>query len=365
MDLILSTFYDTGDEAASTIQGFREAIYEFQPEDVAPVNVTSEDDDVELEHAGVGTSKQYDFTVGRRGSDDSVFASMARIGVEYLSDGVVIIMAVSLFKYVVVAILHLVLYLSLPDLGYYIESIDWEMNLMAFVIAFIFNKYILGMVGTYDVHPRACHDLFDLVESAARDLSTEVRATTPEVGDVYSRAILYLWRMSREIVAVFSEMETSASRAKEERLYDHADGFFRAILDLKAMGAISGRGAHRLRKRFDAMLDPIRRSTGFSKAYVASRLLSNHFKVVLNIYLYLFVPPELYARSGALVVILFPVLMMVMNMVTVLMDVMGQPFDFDSNRHLTDYRTWEVHAARRICTAAHKTLRGVEACKQE
>ena len=365
MDVVLSRFYDTGDESTSTIRGFREAIYEFRPEDAEPIAVTSEDDDPDLERTGVGTSKQYDFSVGGRGADDSVFASVAKIGVEYLSDGVVVIMATSLFKYLVVAILHLSLYLAIPDLGYYVESIDWEMNLMAFVIAFIFNKYILGRVGAYDVHPRACHDLFDLLESAARDLSTEVRTTTPEVGDMYSRAILYLWRMSRETVAVFNEMETSGSRSKEERLYDHADGFFRALLDLQAAGAISGRGAHRLRKRFDAVLDPIRRSTGFSKAYVASRLLSNHFKVVLSIYLYGFVPPELFARSGSLMVILFPVLMMVMNMVTVLLDILGQPFDFESKRHLTDYRTWEVHAARRICTAAHRTLLGAEACKLE
>jgi len=315
----------------------------------------------------IGTSQQDAFSLGNRSGKDSILAGFAHTIVDYFSEGVFTLVVTNFLKYVMVAVIHVVFYVFIPDLGLYVQEIDWDTSflLLNFVVAFIIQGDIRTAVSRFSQHPRAAFGIFrKLIQTSLELCSMQEAAITDgplapnnsndnsdrvRVKQLFIEAQLDLVHLTKWVVGFFKEMETSGDTRIRDAFEKRMSNFFSMITRLRYHNIITGDLEVFYRQGFRQQVEPILSEAGFAKRFIPNTLVSNHLKLVILIYLWIFVPVQLFASTGVLVIFIYPMMMLIFDMVHVLDELQGQPFSFENGRyHPNDYRTWENDALERI-----------------
>lgn len=353
--------YDSTSSFQSFLRKYRE--------DVEDVDKPQEKRKSVLDDDGIlGTSRQFAFTLGERSPKDSILAKYAHIIVDYYSEGVFTMVITSLLKYIMVALLHVGIYSIIPALGEFIRDIDWDTAflLLNFVVGFIIQGEIRSAASRSSQHPRAAFGFFRYLIHTSRELceihhaytkygagTTEDRnGSTQTLAALFANAQYDIVRMTKMVVGFFQELENESTRIVQDEFEMRISRFFGNITALRYLGVISAALEVHYRKGIREHMEPIMSDAGFSKRYVPNTLVGNHLRIVIVIYLWGFVPIQLYASTGFMVIFIYPMMMLIFDMVQVLDRLQGQAFSYQSGQHHpNDYRTWERDALRAIYNA--------------
>lgn len=323
-----------------------------------------------LDDGGVlGTSRQTAFSLGHRHAQDSVIAKAAYTVVDYFSEGVLTLVILSVLKYVMVAVIHVLFYEYIPELGMFVREIDWDTAflLMNFVVGFIIQGDIRDAVSRFSQHPYAAFRFYRYMIHSSRDLCGIYKGyreteqcmhnnNSPEDIKVITHAFVEIQhdivRMTRMVIGFFQEMETRGDRVIQDMYEERVAKFFQRLAILRRCGVISPQLEIHYRDGIQNQLEPTMTQSGFSKRFIPSTLVSNHLRLVIFIYLWGFVPIQLYASLGLMVIAVYPMMMLIFDMVKVLDHLQGQAFAFRGGQyHPNDYRKWEDAALSAIYNA--------------
>jgi len=351
--------FDSVETFQTFLSNYREATEDMSGQSKSAVHKSVLDDNGVL-----GTSKQFAFSLGQRNAQDSILAGFAHTVVDYFSEGVFTLVVTSLLKYIMVAIIHVLFYEFVPDLGMFVSSIDWDTAflLLNFVVGFIIQGEIRSSVSRFSQHPRAAFGFYRYLIHTSHDLCEihkNYRAygrnddddddESKKLNHLFAQAQLDLVSMAKMVVGFFQEMETRGSRTIQDEFELRITKFFGVLSALRLKNVISTNLEIHYRDGLRGDMEPVMAQTGFGKRFIPNKLVQNHLDLVILIYLWIFVPIQLYASTGFMVVFIYPMMMLIFDMVQVLDRLQGQPFSYQSGQHHpNDYRTWEKDALRSI-----------------
>lgn len=275
----------------------------------------------------------------------------------------------SMTMYLCVAILFNLLFVTFPEVGYYISAlgVNDAVSLMILIVGIVVQKIIIGALWSFTSEPRSLHHSFETLQTLTERVSLITLRTAHEIADgestsatraeldhhfeVYVSLMDNIGAIGDRLMALYCSFvygpPLAQSYLKQQRV---------------AIETLLLKSNHARRETLDYVSETIRTlgrqersDSHFYRLFHYASVLMTHFETVLTVYLFLVVPIQIYSAVSHLVMAVYPIMMYFLHLLRKEEDLLESSFALNTGvSQRTRYTMWtaDFNRIRTACVRA-------------
>ena len=272
---------------------------------------------------------------------DTYFIRSIKILKLYIKSGLLLYLLVQFFFYFGIVSIHVILYNYFENFGNYLIDLDISASLllMNFYITLYYRSEILRNEEGYEQNPKK----FFIIKKKIEKISVLLEISNKHNDNITDIDINTLENYLKEILNSILNMlkDGDSGYNPDDKYYkDYILEFRHTIFSFKQNEKIDSSSYEKIIVNLD-YIDNFIYNYLFENIFTYPKLMNNHKKVVLNFYLYVITPMEMFSSVQYLILFIYPISMFILNSNIIIRSFIGEAFDRNKSKyHQNKYNNW-------------------------